>query len=138
MTRDNPGSSDKCSEPYILHRMIQLPRMRRGTAPYKEAVERTRALVMTRLAYWSQVYGISHGRVFIRKQKTRWGSCSRAGNLNFNYRVGFLPLHLVDYIIVHELCHIPQQNHSPAFWALVEIAFPHAKQLRRELRGYRF
>jgi predicted metal-dependent hydrolase len=118
--------------------MIQLPRMRRGTRPYKEAVERTRILVTERVSYWSQVYGISYGRVFIRKQKTRWGSCSRAGNLNFNYRLGFLPPHLVDYIIVHELCHIPQQNHSPAFWALVEQAMPDWKHLRNSLRSYRF
>lgn len=118
--------------------MIQLPRMRRGTKPYAEAVERTRALVTERLSYWSQIYGITHGRIFIRKQKTRWGSCSRAGNLNFNYRLGFLPLHLVDYIVVHELCHIPHQNHSQAFWAHVEQAVPNAKQLRKELHTYRF
>lgn len=118
--------------------MIQLPRMRRGTAPYKLAVERTRALIHERVAYWSQTYGINHGRIFIRKQKTRWGSCSRAGNLNFNYRLGFLPLHLVDYVVVHELCHIPQQNHSPAFWSLVEEHIPDAKQLRKALHAYRF
>ena len=118
--------------------MIQLPRMCRGTKPYAEAVERTRALVTERIAYWSQIYGIPYGRIFVRKQKTRWGSCSVARNLNFNYRLGFLPFHLADYIVVHELCHIPQQNHSDAFWALVAEAYPEYKTLRKELHSYRF
>jgi predicted metal-dependent hydrolase len=118
--------------------MIQLPRTRRGTKPHTEAVERTRALVTERVSHWSGVYGISHGRISIRKQKTRWGSCSRAGNLSFNYRLGFLPQPLMDYIIVHELCHIREHNHSPAFWHLVAEAFPNPKALRAQLRQYRF
>ncbi|MDB5194853.1 MAG: putative metal-dependent hydrolase [Parcubacteria group bacterium] len=118
--------------------MIQLPRTRRGTKPHKDAVERTRALVTERVSYWSGVYGIPYGTISIRKQKTRWGSCSQAGNLSFNYRLGFLPLHLADYVIVHELCHIRQHNHSPAFWALVAQAIPHPKKLRTHLHAYRF
>jgi predicted metal-dependent hydrolase len=118
--------------------MIQLPRMRRGTKPYREAVERTRALVAERAAYWAALYGIKYGRISIRKQKTRWGSCSRAGNLNFNYRLGFLPFELMDYIVVHELCHIPEPNHSAAFWDLVSEAYPNSRALRAALRSYRF
>ena len=118
--------------------MIQLPRMRRGTKPYKDAVARTRALVTERVAYWAQKYGISYGTIAIRKQKTRWGSCSAAGNLNFNYRLGFLPFELMDYIIVHELCHIPHHNHSVNFWNLVAQAYPHHKELRKTLRAYAF
>ena len=112
--------------------------MNRGGKAYKEQVERTRALVSARTAYWSKVYSIPYGRISIRKQKTRWGSCSREGNLNFNYRLGFLPLELVDYIIVHELCHIPQHNHSTAFWALVAQTQPGWKELRSQLEKYRF
>jgi predicted metal-dependent hydrolase len=118
--------------------MIQLPRTRRGTKPHAEAVERTRALVTERVSYWSSVYGIPYGKISIRKQKTRWGSCSRAGNLSFNYRLGFLPPQLADYVIVHELCHIRQHNHSPAFWNLVAAAFPNPKALRTQLHRYRF
>lgn len=118
--------------------LIQLPRMRRGTKPYHEAVEKTRALVTERAQYWSQIYGISFGKIAIRKQKTRWGSCSRAGNLNFNYRIGFLPFELADYIVVHELCHIVHHNHSVDFWNLVQEAYPNAKALRARLHQYRF
>lgn len=113
--------------------------MRRGTKPYKETVETLRAHIHARLLYWSQAYGIQHGTVAIRKQKTRWGSCSKSGNLNFNYRLAFLPPRLRDYVIVHELCHIAEHNHSPRFWALVAQAFPDYRVLRAELRrGYRF
>lgn len=112
--------------------------MRRGTKPYKEAVERTRAFVTERAALWAAAYGITYRRIFIKKQKSRWGSCSLAGNLNFNYRLGFLPTKLADYVVVHELCHIQEHNHSPAFWALVARAYPDHKALRRSLRSYRF
>ena len=118
--------------------MIQLPRMNRGGKVYKEQVERTRAFVSERTAYWAREYGITFGKIAIRKQKTRWGSCSSAGNLNFNYRLGFLPFELMDYIVVHELCHIPEQNHSATFWALVAQAYPNYKVLRKALHSYRF
>jgi predicted metal-dependent hydrolase len=118
--------------------MIQLPRLRRGTKPYQDAVKAVRALVHARHSYWSAVYGITYGKVAIRKQKTRWGSCSKKGNLNFNYRLGFLPAELVDYVIVHELCHIAEHNHGPKFWALVGQSFPAYKALRARLHTYRF
>ncbi len=118
--------------------MIQLPRMRRGTKPYKEAVERTRVLVTERAAYWSKAFGITYRTIAIRKQKTRWGSCSRAGNLNFNYRLGFLPVELADYVVVHELCHVVHHNHGKAFWELLATAYPNWKELRAQLHLYRF
>lgn len=118
--------------------MTQLPRMNRGGKAYKKQVEMTRALVSERTMYWARVYGITFGKISIRKQKTRWGSCSTAGNLNFNYRLSFLPVTLMDYVVVHELCHIREHNHSPAFWSLVGQAYPNWKALRKELESYRF
>jgi predicted metal-dependent hydrolase len=119
--------------------MIQLPRLRRGTKPYRDAVALARTLVHERLAHWSQVYNIPYGKVAIRKQKTRWGSASRNGNLNFNYRILFIPIREADYIIVHELCHLQEHNHSQAFWALVSRAFPDYRALRSKMRrSYRF
>jgi len=76
--------------------------------------------------------------VSIRKQRTRWGSASTTGNLSFNYRIAFLPAHLADYIIVHELCHLIEHNHSAKFWAQMARVLPDYARLRKELRSYRF
>jgi len=98
---------------------------------HKEAV---RVLVRQRLAYFNQFYHLSWKRIAIRDQKSRWGSCSRQGNLNFNYKIFFLPPELQDYIVVHELCHLQEMNHSSRFWALVAKALPDYNELRKRLR----
>ncbi len=74
--------------------------------------------------------------VTIRDQRTRWGSCSAKGALSFNYRLAFLPAHLVEYIVAHELCHLREHNHSPRFWELLEKVLPGAAICRQELREY--
>ena len=73
-------------------------------------------------------------RVSVRDQSSRWGSCSAKKNLNFNFRLIDLPAHLRDYVIVHELSHLIELNHGPAFWVLVEKIIPDARTLRLELR----
>ncbi|MFM2330544.1 MAG: hypothetical protein RLZZ26_51 [Candidatus Parcubacteria bacterium] len=118
--------------------LILLPRLRRGTANYREAVALARALVRERLQHFNQVYGYQIGKVAIRKQRTRWGSCSKQGNLNFNYRIIHLPESERDYVIAHELCHIGEFNHSKAFWDLLARAIPDWKARRAALRRYRF
>lgn len=97
--------------------------------------EYARRFVHVRISQLNAVYNFSFNRIAIRNQRTRWGSCSKQKNLNFNYRVALLPPHLADYIIVHELCHLQELNHSPDFWALVSRAVPNHRELRRELRG---
>lgn len=99
--------------------------------------EAARALVHERLQTLNAHYNFSYGRVAVRDQRSRWGSCSEKRNLNFNYRLLFLPPHLVDYVIVHELCHLQEFNHGPAFWKLVEELVPAHHEARRELRGIR-
>ncbi len=79
-------------------------------------------------------YGFEYKKVAIRDQKRRWGSCSKSGNLNFNYRILFLPPHLADYIIVHELCHLKEFNHGKNFWTLVGQAVPVYESHKQELR----
>lgn len=91
-------------------------------------------IVHERLIFFNKVYGFKYGRVTIRNVKTRWGSCSKKGNLNFNYRIVFLPKELADYLVVHELCHLGEFNHSQKFWDLVAKAQPNYKKLRKELR----
>ncbi len=100
---------------------------------YLKHREEARRFVEHRLAFYRHIYGYDHGRISIRNQETRWGSCSRSGNLSFNYRIVKLPLELADYIIVHELCHREELNHSSRFWALVAKAIPNHRALRRRL-----
>jgi len=101
---------------------------------YREKKFQAFALVQSRLAYFNTFYGLTIGRIAIRNQKTRWGSCSKKGSLNFNVRIIGLPPELSDYIIVHELCHLAELNHSRNFWALVAQTLPNHRQLRRSLK----
>lgn len=101
---------------------------------FAEHKEQARALVHERLAHFNQHYGFRWNRTAVRNQKSRWGSCSRKRNLNFNYKLALLPPRLADYIIVHELCHLGELNHAPKFWGLVARAIPEHRALRRELR----
>lgn len=82
------------------------------------------------------VHDFTYGRLTIRKQATRWGSCSTEGNLNFNYRIVLLPYPLAEYIVVHELCHLRELNHSSAFWNHVRAIVPDYKHRIRELRSF--
>ena len=110
----------------------------RTRAPGREAYllhkETARALAYARLAYFNQAYGFRVGAVRIKNQRRCWGSCSKAGNLNFNYKIALLPAHLADYIIIHELCHLGELNHSGAFWNLVARSVPDWHERRKELR----
>ncbi len=101
---------------------------------YKKYKEDARSLVHKKIAELNAHYGYKVGRVSIRNTKSRWGSCSKQGNLNFNYKVLFLPPHISEYIIVHELCHIKEFNHSPNFWNLVAELVPNHKAIRKELK----
>lgn len=93
--------------------------------------------VCQRVDYYNQLYDFKFNRISVRNQRTRWGSCSKKGNLNFNYRLLLLSQNLADYIIVHELCHLKEMNHSQGFWGLVARAFPNHLEIRRELRKLR-
>lgn len=113
-----------------------LPVKRRPRGEYKTRRGEAERLVRERIAVLNLVYGFRFRSVTIRNQKGRWGSCSLRGNLRFNYRVVLLPPALADYVIVHELCHLQEMNHSKKFWALVAKVIPNPKQVRRRLRTY--
>ncbi len=108
---------------------------RSGREHYLAHKERARSFVEQRLAVLNRSYGLSYRRIAIRRTKTRWGSCSATGCLNFDYRILFLPAHLQDYLLVHELCHLQELNHSKRFWALIARTVPNYQTLRRELRA---
>ena len=84
--------------------------------------------IPTRVEYFARIIGVTYGNITIRNQKTRWGSCSSKGNLNFNCLLMLVPPEVLDYVVVHELCHRKQMNHSKAFWAEVENVFPDYKK----------
>lgn len=87
-----------------------------------------------RAAILADRYGFRINKVSIRNQKTRWGSCSARGNLSFNFNLVQYRKEIIDYVIVHELCHLKEMNHSNKFWNLVEKICPDYKALRRELK----
>jgi len=101
---------------------------------YLKHKEEARAIAHERTAYFGNLYGLSYNKIYIRDQKTCWGSCSTKKNLNFNYKILFLSKELRDYVVVHELCHLQEMNHSPKFWALVAKTIPNHKEVRRELK----
>lgn len=92
------------------------------------------SLVNTKLAHFNSVYGFVWKNVNIKHLTTRWGSCSVHGNLSFSYKIVYLPVELADYLIVHELCHLGEFNHSRGFWKLVERTIPEYAALRKRLR----
>ncbi len=87
-----------------------------------------------RTAYYAQKMGIIYGKITIRDQKTRWGSCSAKGNLNYNWRLILAPEEVLDYVVVHELAHRREMNHSDRFWSLVEEVLPDYKRRRSWLK----
>ena len=103
---------------------------------YLENKDKALTLVHERVRYYNKIYGFSFNKVFIKNQKTRWGSCSRKQNLNVNYKIVFLPQKHQDYIVVHEMCHLKEFNHSKKFWALVEKALPNYLDLKKELHNH--
>lgn len=101
---------------------------------FEEKKAEALALVTKKVIEYNKHYKFVYKNITIRNQKTRWGSCSAKGNLNFNYKIALIPESLADYIVVHELCHLGQFNHSRAFWDLVAETIPNYRELRAELR----
>ena len=91
-------------------------------------------VIPERVEYFAKVIGVTYGKITVRNQKTRWGSCSSKGNLNFNCLLMLAPPEVLDYVVVHELCHRKQMNHSKAFWLEVEKVLPDYKEARKLLK----
>lgn len=100
---------------------------------YKDAA---RSYIPQRVAYYHAMTGGLYERITVRDQKTRWGSCSSKGTLSFNWRLMLAPPAVLDYVVVHELCHLTHMNHSPAFWQAVEEVCPDYRALRRWLKEH--
>ncbi|MGI5983556.1 MAG: M48 family metallopeptidase [Sakamotonia sp.] len=105
------------------------------TEQEREAGKRlAKELLLKKCRYFAERMGVSYGMVTVREQKTRWGSCSARGNLNFNWKLALMPEEILDYLVVHELAHRVEMNHSPAFWAVVAEEIPDHKTRREWLR----
>ena len=141
------GYSELNAEKYIIQKskwitsklefFKSLPQPRSLTSAandFESRKDMTLKLVLSRLKVFNKVYGYSYNKVSIKNQKTRWGSCTRNRNLNFNYKVFMLPPKLRDYIILHELCHLKEFNHSRKYWNLVSKGMPDYESVVSELR----
>ncbi len=85
---------------------------------------------------FAAVMGLKFNKIFIKDQKTRWGSCSSLGNLNYNFRLVMGPHEIMDYLVVHELCHLVHPNHSRGYWDMVSQYFPRHKEARKWLKEH--
>jgi predicted metal-dependent hydrolase len=106
----------------------------RNEADYLKFKNRALRLARDRVKYFNDFYNFNYNKIFIKNPQTRWGSCSSKGNLNFSYRIILLPEEYRDYIIVHELCHLGEFNHSKNFWGLVQETIPDYKKISKHLK----
>lgn len=128
-----------------LAKMIQLQKMQEKEMTDAQRATLTpedlqRLMVLARreipvhVKYFAEQMGVTYGKITIRNQKTRWGSCSQVGNLNFNCHLMEMPTEILDYVVVHELCHRKQMNHSRLFWMEVEKVLPDYQVRQRWLK----
>lgn len=100
----------------------------------RSLIKKARLVIPEKVAYYSECMGVSWGKISIRHQSTIWGSCSIKGNLSFNCLLMLMPESVLDYVIVHELAHRIQMNHSKVFWAEVEKVIPDYRKRRDWLK----
>ena len=103
----------------------------------REGIERAKQILPARIQYYAKIMGVTYGRITLREQKTRWGSCSAKGNLNFNCLLALMPDEILDYVVVHELAHRMEMNHSDKFWKIVENVLPDYRERRKWLKECR-
>ena len=112
----------------------RIPEPKMTTEEIRMLAEQALQVIPAKVRHFAPIVGVNYGRITIRNQRTRWGSCSAKGNLNFNCMLMKTPPEVVDYVVVHELCHRLEMNHSPRFWAQVERVCPQYRQARAWLK----
>lgn len=122
-----------------LKKLQERQRFREQMEPFTEEeiralAEKALIVIPEKVKYYAKLVGVDYGRITIRNQRTRWGSCSGKGNLNFNCLLMLLPDDVVDSVVVHELCHRKQMNHSARFYAEVERVFPEYRRCQKWLK----
>ena len=118
-----------------VRKQISVPKLPAFTdGEIEDLAQQALRVLPERAAYFAPLVGVTYGRITIRNQRTRWGSCSSEGNLNFNCLLMLTPAEVQDYVVVHELCHRKEMNHSAAFWAEVERVLPDYRAKRQWLK----
>lgn len=127
---------------WILKHTRRMKRLDRKTilklAPgeYEKNKKIFHTVIAERVEFFNSLYKFRYNRISIRNQTSLWGSCTRSGNLQFNYKLSHLTDEAIDYVVVHELCHLKEPNHSVRFWNLVAKTVPNHKAIRKLLRQY--
>jgi len=127
---------------WILKHLIQVKKLEGKTVikHSKRDYEKNKDVILhtieERIKFFNSFYKLPFHRISIRNQTSLWGSCTRAGNLQFNYKLMYLPKRSLDYVVVHELCHLSEHNHSERFWKLVAKIIPDYKAIRKSLHKY--
>ena len=137
------GNYTKAKEFFLKNKQTLLQKIQKQTAypepDIDEAELRRKAqfVLPVQLAKLAALHGFKYANVKIRKSRSRWGSCSSKGTINLSFYLLLIPEHLIDYVLLHELCHTVQMNHSSAFWDLMNKCTQNkAFELRREIRKY--
>ena len=135
------GYSDEKVAEFVKSKEEWIQKHRRVAVVRKLSMEEVNALadralvtIPERVRYFAPLVGVTWGRITIRNQKTRWGSCTTKGNLNFNCLLMLVPPEVLDYVVIHELCHRKEMNHSDRFWAEVSRICPDYKACRKWLK----
>lgn len=125
--------------PWVKKSLKKLQNLQRDYPHTTLAAEKAKARVLLtmKLDYFARKYGFNYNRLFIRNQKTRWGTCSSKDNISLNVGLVSLPGELQDYVILHELVHTKHKNHSKQFWAEMDRLTGDAKKLQKQMRKYR-
>ncbi len=138
-----PFSWEEKEYPFKLYMSVEGFRLvGRGTPEEAQALveasyrDRARQIFTARTAHYAKQLGVRVNQIRIKSQKTRWGSCSSKGNLNFNWHAIVAPPEVIDYLVIHECCHLVHMNHSKEFWALVESLCPDYRTYRRWLKNH--
>lgn len=119
----------------IEKKILSLKSKSQQRLEYLDLKEKALKIAVDKVNYWNSFYNFKFNKISIKNQQTRWGSCSKKGNLNFSYKIALIPDNLADYLVVHEISHLGEFNHSIKFWNLVSRTIPNYKELRRELKG---
>lgn len=119
------------------HQMeIQEKRVVRSEEEIKTGMEQARKVLVEKTEYYAELLQVTYQKIRIGNQKTRWGSCSSRGTISYNWHLVLMPERILDYVVVHELCHVMEMNHSPGFWSKVESVLPDYKERREWLKKH--